>query len=81
MRSQFATHQSCPEDRVTVDEESATRYRAHGCEKEATYVCSAQAAFKGAIQCVQEDLPGPPGYRETEHPVLPPPDPRVLPPQ
>ena len=77
VRSRFATEQDCPEDRVVVDEEGGTQYRARGCDKETTYVCGAVAGFRGGVQCVQENLPNPPGYRERDRPVLPPPDPRV----
>lgn len=78
VRSRFATEQDCPEDQVTVDEEGGTQYRARGCNKETTYVCgSVAAAFKGGIQCVQEGLASPPGAREPERPVLPPPDPKI----
>ena len=78
IRSRFATEQSCPEDQVVVEEGDSTHYRARGCDKETTYVCSAMAAFKGGVQCVQQGLPSPPGYREPERPVFPPPDPRIL---
>ena len=57
-----------------------TRYRAHGCAKETTYVCGAVAAFKGGVQCVEEGLPSPSGYRDPDRSSLPPPDPRMLPP-
>jgi hypothetical protein len=77
IRSRFATEQKCPEDEVAVDESGGTQYRARGCDKETTYVCGAVAAFKGGVQCVQQGLPSPPGYREHDHPVLPPPDPRI----
>jgi hypothetical protein len=80
VRTRFAKEQSCAEADVTVDQASATEYRARGCSAETTYVCSAAAAFKGGVQCVQQGAPSPPGYREPERPVLPPPDPRVLPP-
>ena len=81
IRTRFSNEQTCPEDRVLVDEEGPTRYRARGCEKEAAYVCSSAAAFKGGVQCVQEGLPNPPAYREPEHPAQPPPDPRIAAPQ
>jgi hypothetical protein len=77
VRSRFARDQGCPEDQVTVDEASATEYRARGCEKETTFVCSAPSAFRGGVQCVEQGLPAPPGYREAEHPVMAAPDPRV----
>ena len=78
VRSRFAEEQGCPEDQVVVDEGGGTHYRARGCEKETTYVCGSTAAFnRGGIQCVQEGLPNPPGYREREHPVQPMPDPRI----
>ena len=79
VRSRFATEQDCPEDQVTVDEEGGTQYRARGCSKETTYVCGSVAGFKGGVQCVQEGLASPPGVREPDRPVLPPPDPRVQP--
>jgi hypothetical protein len=79
VRSRFATEQGCPEDQVAVDEEGGTQYRARGCGKETTYVCGAVAGFKGGVQCVQEGLASPPGVREPDRPVLPPPDPRVQP--
>ena len=78
VRSRFAKEQGCPEDQVVVDERGGTQYSAHGCEKETTYVCGSSAAFnRGGIQCAQEGLPSPPGYREPEHPVQAPPDPRI----
>ena len=78
VRSRFATENNCPEDQVVVDP-GATQYRDRGCEKETTYVCSATAAFNGGVQCIEEGLPSPPGYRDRDHPVQPPPDPRILP--
>jgi hypothetical protein len=80
VRSRFAVEQGCPEDRVVVDEQGGTLYRARGCEKETIYACGAVAAFRGGAQCVQEGLPNPPGYREPDRAVLPPPDPRLPPP-
>jgi hypothetical protein len=77
IRARFAKEQSCPEDLVAVDEEGGTQYRARGCDKETTYVCGSVAAFKGGVQCVQQDLPNPPGYREPDRSVLPPPDPKM----
>jgi hypothetical protein len=79
VRSRFAVAQDCPEDQVVVDQEGATQYRARGCEKETAYVCSATAAMKGGVECVEEGLPNPPAYREPDRPVMPPPDPRILP--
>jgi hypothetical protein len=82
VRSRFAEEQGCPEAQVAVDEEGGTQYRARGCDKETTYVCGAVAtAFKGGVQCVQEGLSNPPGYREPDRPILPPPDPKIPPPQ
>jgi hypothetical protein len=63
-----------------VDAQGGSLYRARGCEKETTYACGSVASFNGGGQCVQEGLSSPPGYREPEHPTLPPPDPRILPP-
>jgi hypothetical protein len=80
VRSRFAVEQNCPENQVAVDEAGGTRYRARGCDKETAYVCGAPTALKGGVQCVEEGLPNPPSYRETDRPVLPPPDPRVPPP-
>jgi hypothetical protein len=80
VRSRFATEQGCPEEHVVVDEPGGSLYRARGCEKETTYACSSVAAFKGGVQCVEEGLPNPPGYREPDRQPLPPPDPRVPPP-
>jgi hypothetical protein len=77
VRSRFAVEQGCPESQVDVDAEGGTQYRARGCDKETIYVCGAVAGFKGGVQCVQEGLPNPPGYRERERPVMPPPDPRI----
>jgi hypothetical protein len=77
VRSRFAVERGCSEDQVVVDEEGGAQYRARGCEKEATYVCSAVAGFRGGVQCVEEGLPNPPGYHERDRPVLPPPDPKV----
>ncbi len=80
VRTRFANEQSCPEEQVFVDDEDATHYRARGCDKEASYVCSAAAAAsRGNIQCVEQGVASPPSYREPDRPVLPPPDPRVLP--
>ena len=79
VRDRFATEQSCPEDQVMVDQPGAEQYRARGCDKETRYVCGSAAAFKGGVQCVQEGLSGPPGYREPERPVLPPPDAKIQP--
>ena len=81
VRTRFAAEQDCPEDRIAVDEQGGTLYRARGCDKEATYACSSVAAFKGGLQCVQEGSPSPPGYREPDRPPLPPPDPKIAPPQ
>src|SRR5579862_8026668 len=78
VRSRFAKEQSCPEDQVRVDEGGGTQYRARGCDKETVYVCSAAAAFKGGVECVQQGLGSPPDVREHERPVLPPPDPTGL---
>jgi hypothetical protein len=80
VRSRFAVEQNCPEEQVRVDDWDATKYRARGCQKETTYVCSAVAGFKGGVQCVEEGLPSPPGYRAPDRLLLPPPDPRILPP-
>jgi hypothetical protein len=77
VRSRFATERGCPGDQVTVTAEGGTQYRARGCDKETVYVCGSVASFKGGAQCVEQGLPNPPGYREPEHPVLPPPDPRI----
>ncbi len=77
VRSRFAKEQSCPVDRVTVDGPFAQRYRAHGCDREATYVCTSTGGFKGGGECVEEGLPNPPGYRDREHPNIAPPDPNV----
>jgi hypothetical protein len=77
VRSRFAKEQSCPEDRVQVDEAGGAQYRARGCDKETVYVCTSVAAFKGGAQCVQQGLPNPPDYRERERPVLLPPDPAI----
>jgi hypothetical protein len=79
VRSRFATEQNCAEDQVTVDQTGAEQYRARGCGQETTYVCGSVAALKGGVQCVQQGLSGPPGYREPERSVLPPPDPRIPP--
>ena len=82
VRTRFANEQSCPEDQVVVDDDGATHYRARGCEKEASYVCSAGAAASaGSIQCVEQGAPNPPGYREPDRPIVPPPDPRMPPAQ
>ncbi len=82
VKSRFAAEQGCTEDRVVVDEEGSAQYRATGCDKEATYVCTnTGAAFKGGTQCVQEGAPSPPGYRERDRPTVPPPDPRIPAPQ
>jgi hypothetical protein len=80
VRSRFAVEQDCPEDQVLVDAWGGTKYRAHGCEKETTYVCGAVADFKGGVQCVEEGLPSPHGYREPDRSTLLPPDLRILPP-
>jgi hypothetical protein len=77
VRSRFSVEQNCAENQVVVDEAGGTKYRARGCDKETVYVCSAPAAAKGGVQCVEEGLPNPPSYRERDRPVLPPPDPRV----
>jgi hypothetical protein len=79
VRKRFATEQSCPESDVKVDDEGGALYRARGCDKETTYACGSTAGFKGGIQCEQQGLPRPPGYHEPEHPVFPPPDPRIVP--
>ena len=81
VRSRFAKEQGCPESQVIVDETSATEYRARGCEKETAFVCTAASAFRGGVECVEQGLPAPPGYREANHPVLPPPDPNIPAPQ
>jgi hypothetical protein len=81
VRTRFAAEQGCPEDRVTVDEEGGALYRARGCDKEATYACSGVGGFKGGVQCAQEGLANPPGYREPDRPTLPPPDPKLAAPQ
>jgi len=82
VRTRFANEQSCPEDQVAVDDDGATHYRARGCEKETSYVCSAPAAASGGnIQCVEQGASSPPSYREPDRPIVPPPDPRILPAQ
>ena len=81
VRNRFATEQRCPSSEVTVDQESGTRYRARGCEKETLYVCTAPATIRGGDGCVEEGLPSPGWYREPEHPAMAPPDPRLQPPQ
>jgi len=80
VRSRFSVEQHCPEDVVTVSDQGL-QYTARGCNAETTYVCSAAAAARGGVQCVEEGIPSAPAYRDREHPVLPPPDPRVLPSQ
>jgi hypothetical protein len=77
VRSRFAREQGCPEGQVSVDEAGGTQYRARGCDKETTYVCSGVGGFRNGVQCVEQWLPNPPGYREKDRPVLPPPDPRI----
>ncbi len=77
VRDRFATEHRCPAAEVAVAEDSATRYRARGCEHEAAYVCSAGAAFRGGVQCVEEGIANPPSYREPDRSTMPPPDPRV----
>ena len=62
---------------MVVDQEGATQYRARGCAKETAYVCSSMAVMKGGVECVEEGLPNPRGYREPDRPVVPPPDPRI----
>jgi hypothetical protein len=74
VRTRFAAEARCPDDAVTV-EEGATQYRARGCGRETTYVCGSTAGFRGGVQCAQEGLQPPPGYREPERPL----DPRVVP--
>ncbi|HTB78705.1 MAG TPA: hypothetical protein VK762_35930 [Polyangiaceae bacterium] len=81
VRSRFAAEQGCPEDGVVVDAEGGTLYRARGCDREATYACGSVAAFKGGVQCVQEGVASPSGYREPDRPPLPPPDAKIPPPQ
>ena len=51
---------------MVVDEAGGTQDRARGCDKETTYVCGSVAAFKGGVQCAQEGLGNPPGYREND---------------
>jgi hypothetical protein len=57
VRSRFAEERRCPEDQVVVDEEGGTQYWARGCDKEATYVCGAVAAFRAGFSASRKGFP------------------------
>ncbi len=78
VQDRFAKEHGCPAQNVTVEEPAGARYGVHGCDTEATYVCShTLAAFRGGVQCVEQGLPSPPGSSEGNKAVPPPLDPRI----
>lgn len=57
-RNALAASASCPADRVTVEDLGDSRYRASGCEKTETYVCTTPG--NTVVSCLPEALTKPP---------------------
>jgi hypothetical protein len=76
VRTKFARDQHCTVDAVIVEPYGGTQYLARGCDRETRYACGTPAGLRG-LDCMEEGIGNPPGYHEPEHPVNPPPDPRM----
>jgi hypothetical protein len=53
-RDRFANEHGCPTEHVMVGDPAGNRYPVHGCNEQATYICTNTLfAFKGGARCTE----------------------------